>query len=222
MSDGLATLDLSADFASGDGTFSVRGRLAQVVYTLTPFNTARVRSARPSKVSEHREDATVIVRGGLKLQLGEDAGDVGLDRLPRHPEAIADGLVGSALRHQPQDIALPRRQVVERDPRAAADEDRDHGRVDDRTAFRDPLGLQLPRRRPHRLRGGQAAGRGRLTPLRPRPTSNDRDHYRVRRPSASNHARCQALDEGPLEHREEQERWDDRDRHPREGQPLIG
>jgi hypothetical protein len=35
----VATVNLSSAFASGGGTFSVRGRLAQVVYTLTQFPT---------------------------------------------------------------------------------------------------------------------------------------------------------------------------------------
>lgn len=44
IDDGIATVDLSADFAAGGGTFSARGRLAQVVYTLTQFSTVdRVR-----------------------------------------------------------------------------------------------------------------------------------------------------------------------------------
>ncbi len=39
IEDGVATVDLSGEFASGGGTFSVMGRLAQVVYTLTQFST---------------------------------------------------------------------------------------------------------------------------------------------------------------------------------------
>jgi hypothetical protein len=41
---GIATVDLSSDFAAGGGTFSAGGRLAQVVYTLTQFSSVdRVR-----------------------------------------------------------------------------------------------------------------------------------------------------------------------------------
>ena len=44
IANGTATVDLSAAYATGAGTFSVRGRLAQVVYTLTQFSTVdRVR-----------------------------------------------------------------------------------------------------------------------------------------------------------------------------------
>ncbi len=39
VSDGLATVNLSREFEAGGGTFSMTGRLAQVVYTLTQFPT---------------------------------------------------------------------------------------------------------------------------------------------------------------------------------------
>jgi len=39
IKDGIATVDLSPEFASGGGTYAVGSRLAQVVYTLTQFST---------------------------------------------------------------------------------------------------------------------------------------------------------------------------------------
>lgn len=39
ISGGVATVDLSEEFESGSGSFSVRGRLAQLVFTLTRFPT---------------------------------------------------------------------------------------------------------------------------------------------------------------------------------------
>jgi hypothetical protein len=39
VKDGIATVDLSGEFASGGGTYSMSARLAQVVYTLTQFPT---------------------------------------------------------------------------------------------------------------------------------------------------------------------------------------
>ena len=39
IEDGVATVDFSAEFENGGGTFSVTSRLAQVVYTLCEFDT---------------------------------------------------------------------------------------------------------------------------------------------------------------------------------------
>jgi germination protein M len=63
ISGGVATVDLSGAFASGGGTLSMTGRLAQVVYTLTQFPTV-------SKGVVFKVDGkTVTVFGGEGIML---------------------------------------------------------------------------------------------------------------------------------------------------------
>jgi len=73
----------------------------------------------------------VVGGGGRELQLGEDAADVLLDRALGDHQALGDGGVGAALRHQAQHLALPRRQLGEGVVAAAAAEELgDHLRVE--------------------------------------------------------------------------------------------
>src|SRR3954468_8013019 len=91
-----------------------------------------------SEMGEDREHAAMIVGRRYQLELREDAGDVGLDRLGGQEEALADRLVRAALGDEGEDLALPLGQVVERDAGATpADELGDHLGVDDRPASRD-------------------------------------------------------------------------------------
>ena len=80
----------------------------------------------------------MVVGRRHQLQLGEDRGDVCLDRLGGHEQAVRDGLVRPPLCHQREHLALTLGELCQ----AAAglrlvDEARDDGRVDDRAAARD-------------------------------------------------------------------------------------
>jgi hypothetical protein len=66
-------------------------------------------------VGEHSQHSAVIVGCGWQLELREDVGDMGVDRLSRHRQAISNSLVRSAFGHQGQNLALTLRQVVKRD-----------------------------------------------------------------------------------------------------------
>jgi len=85
------------------------------------------------------EDPAMIVGRRQELELREDVGDVGFDRLRSEDERITDRLVRAALGHQGKDVALALGQIVERDPGAPpADELGDDLRVDHGAAARDP------------------------------------------------------------------------------------
>src|SRR5690606_10606444 len=86
-------------------------------------------------------------------QLGEDVGDVVLDRPLRHSERVGDFLVGKAAGHQPQDLGLAlgqRVRAVQADEIVAhvlqsRQQPLGHGRLDQRPAGGDGLD------RPHQL-----------------------------------------------------------------------
>jgi germination protein M len=88
--DGLATVDLSREFESGGGTYSMGARLAQVVYTLTQFPTVnRVNFRLDGK------PARVFSGEGLVLE-GPATRDQYLDYLP--PIWVDSPAWGSTLR----------------------------------------------------------------------------------------------------------------------------
>jgi hypothetical protein len=73
-----------------------------------------------------------------QAQLSEDAVHVLLDRPLRHPDLTGDARVGTPLGHQREDLALPRREVVERIVRATrGNELLDDRRIDDRSPPKD-------------------------------------------------------------------------------------
>src|SRR5690349_23154101 len=66
------------------------------------------------QVGENGEHATVVLRRLSDSELGEGASDVRLDRLRAEPECATDSVVRASLRHQRKDLALARREPVER------------------------------------------------------------------------------------------------------------
>ena len=91
-----------------------------------------------SEVREHGEHATVVVRGRRQPELREDARDVLLDGAERDEQALRDRLVGAALGHQPEHLALAGGQLVERVVGALAPDELAHdGRIERRAAVRD-------------------------------------------------------------------------------------
>lgn len=76
IEDGLATVDLSREFESGGGSFSMTARLAQVVYTVSQFPTVE-------RVAFHLDGQPVEVFSGEGLILDEPVSrDDYLDLLP--------------------------------------------------------------------------------------------------------------------------------------------
>ena len=90
------------------------------------------------QVPQHREHPPVVLRGGREVELGEDRGDVLLDRALGDHERRGDRGVGAALGHQPEHLALARGQRLERVlAAAAAEQQRDDLGVERRAAAGD-------------------------------------------------------------------------------------
>src|SRR5271163_924247 len=63
-------------------------------------------SPRDAQVGEDGEHTAVIVVAGGEIELGEDVGDVLLDRAGRDDEALGDRRVRAPLGHQLEHVAL--------------------------------------------------------------------------------------------------------------------
>src|SRR5262245_2976488 len=92
-----------------------------------------------AQIREHGEDAPAAVQRLGQPELHEDAADVALHRLGAEDADLRDPPVGMPLRHEAEDLALARGQLVER-PRLAGPVEQP---VDDRgveyaLAVRDP------------------------------------------------------------------------------------
>ena len=74
---GTATVDLSGEFLGGGGSFSVRGRIAQVIYTLT-----RIDGITDVRFLVDGVPTTVFGGEGVAIPAHADRSDVGGDLLP--------------------------------------------------------------------------------------------------------------------------------------------
>jgi hypothetical protein len=87
---GVATVDLSEEFASGGGSLSIQARVAQVVYTLTQFPTVR-------SVAFSLEGEPVEALGGEGLVLSEPVGRADFEDLT--PQILVESpAVGETVR----------------------------------------------------------------------------------------------------------------------------
>ena len=66
------------------------------------------------QVGEDRKDAAVVIIGCSQVELGEDVGDVLLDRSERDDEFARDRRIGSSLRDQLERLAFARGERVDR------------------------------------------------------------------------------------------------------------
>ena len=111
IKDGVATVDLSAEFESGGGRASILGRLAQVVYTLTQFPTV-------DQVLFKLDGEPVTVFGGAGVKLDHPVGRD--DYTNQLPAIFMDRpACGAALGH-PGRVSRRRQRVRGDVPRAAA------------------------------------------------------------------------------------------------------
>jgi hypothetical protein len=76
----------------------------------------------------------VVVGGDVQVEPGEDAVHMGLHRLGAEEQALADGLVGAALGHEGEHLALSLGQLLDGIARASsADQLRHHLRINHRS-----------------------------------------------------------------------------------------
>ncbi|MFL5755100.1 MAG: GerMN domain-containing protein [Chloroflexota bacterium] len=93
---GIATVDLSREFASGGGSASVVGRLAQVVYTLTQFPSVNA-------VKFKLDGVPVTTFGGQGVALDKPVGRA--DYYPQLPDIFVDRPVWRAAGGNPMRVA---------------------------------------------------------------------------------------------------------------------